>query len=126
MENENITPSQPQNPPQQEIPVVAKKEGNSMGALIGTIIIIVILILGGAYLWVTKIQSQLQPTPDAQTLNSAQPIPDNLTTLEQSAATPDPMVDQLKSQSPSDEISSIQADLNATDLNSIDKELQSI
>ena len=125
MENENITPAEPQNPTPVESPVIATpvKANSSMGALIGTMIIIIILILGGAYLWSTRVQPKIQPVPTGSE-ESAESA--NTAALEQSANATDAQIDQLASQSPSDETASIEADLNATDLNSLDKELQSI
>ncbi|MFA5831549.1 MAG: hypothetical protein WC878_07015 [Candidatus Paceibacterota bacterium] len=124
MENENITPTEPQNPTMEVSPIVAApvKANSSVGALIGTMIIIVILILGGAYLWSTRVQPKISaPTENTQPADDA-----NTAMLEQSADAADAQIDQLTSQSPSDETASIEADLNATDLNSLDKELQSI
>ena len=115
MENENIT-SAPQG-----TPVVQQKESKPMGALIGAIIVIILLIIGGVYIWSTKIQPKINAPENVQTVAD-----DNTVALEASAGEPDTMIDTLNSQSSSDEVTSIEADLNATDLNSIDKELQSI
>ncbi|MCX6735739.1 MAG: hypothetical protein NTZ13_01520 [Candidatus Parcubacteria bacterium] len=115
MENENITPAP------QGSPVIQPKESKPMGALIGAIIIVLLLLVGGVYVWSTRIQPQITAPKDEQLLPD-----DNTIALEQSATEPDTMIDTLNSQSSSDEVTSIEADLNATDLNSIDKELQSI
>jgi len=118
MENENITPTQPQTP------MVEVKENRPMGALIGTIIIILILVLGGVYLWNTKIQTKIMGiTTNDQSIEQTEA---NLANLEQTANTPDIIIDQIANQSPSDTTASIEAGLNATELNSLDKELQSI
>ncbi len=114
MENENVTPMPQGNP------IVPQKESKPMGALIGAIIVIILLIAGGIYVWSTRIQPQITAPENAQT------VADNTAALEESATAPDTMIDTLTSQSSSDEVTSIEADLNATDLNSIDKELQSI
>jgi len=117
MENENIKTGE-------SLPIPTPKENRPMGALIGAIIVIFILVLGGIYLWTTKIQTKIMGiTTDDQTMEQTA---SNLTKLEQTANTPDIVIDQIASQSPSDTTASIEADLNATDLNSLDKELQSI
>ena len=93
------------------VPEIEAPQTNSTGAIIGSIIIIIILIIGGLYLWGKQIvekETQVSITP------------------EQILSETDPVLDSLKNQGVSDKITDIEADLNATDLNNLDKELQNI
>ena len=126
MENENITPSEPQNPAPQGTPTPAIGT-NSESPLVGAIIVIAILAFGGYYYWGTQTQPQIAYENPQPSLHTQQGAVDNTATLQQSAVASDTAaLDKLKSQSSSDEVTSIDADLKATDLNSLDKELQSI
>jgi cytoskeletal protein RodZ len=121
MENENITPEVATNEatPAPASPVVA--ENKSSGALIGTIIVIVILVVGGFYLWNTRVQPKIEEKTVPPT---EQPLGQQ--TTEDQASNADPATTALAAQSSSDETASIEADLNATDLNNMDTELQAI
>lgn len=93
------------------VPEIEAPQTKSTGAIIGSIIIIIILIIGGLYLWgkqITEKEAQSSITP------------------EQILSETDPALDLLKTQGISDKITDIEADLNATDLNNLDKELQNI
>lgn len=85
-----------------------------IGPVIGIAIIIVILIFGGLYYWGAKISKQ--DAIDNQ---------ENLT-AEQIENKADQTTQQLQTQSTSDEITDIEADLNTTDLENLDKELENI
>ncbi len=76
---------------------------SSMGAVIATIIVLALIILGGLYFWGQRSNSMDQTYPSGQAQN------DNMYTIE--------------SQSSSDETSSIKADLEATDVDNLDAEL---
>lgn len=92
-------------------PEIESPKTKSTGAIVGSIIIIVILIIGGLYLWgkqITKIETQQATTP------------------EQILSEPDQTLDSLKNQSVSDKVKDIEADLNATNLNDLNKEVQNI
>jgi len=109
MENENMNPMPaPQMPPMQT--------GKPMGALIGSIIVITILVLGGFYLWSTKVQPRIEQTPEA-----GAPI-----NPEEILATPDAEKAALETQGTSDSVADIEKDLNATDLGNLDKDLQAL
>lgn len=69
---------------------VERANEGSSGPIIGTIIILVVIILGGLYFW-----GQRDDTADAT----------------------DTTVESIEMQSESDEVSDIEADLEATDLN---------
>ncbi|MFA5838794.1 MAG: hypothetical protein WC849_02555 [Candidatus Paceibacterota bacterium] len=92
-------------------PEIEPPKTKSTGAIVGSIIIIVILVIGGLYLWgkqITKVENQQATTP------------------EQILSEPDQALDSLKNQSTSDEIKSIEIDLNATNLDNLNKELENI
>lgn len=78
-----------------------------LGPVIGVIIIIALIILGGLYLWGGNLFDRGM-TPE-EILNAED------TTLE-----------DLQAQGTSDEVADIEADLNATDLEGIDAELEQI
>jgi len=99
--------------PEQEKPMneLSEPQKKSTGAVIGSIIVIVVIIVGGLYLWgkqISEKRAQESMTP------------------EQILSEPDNSLNALQNQSKSDEVSDIEKDLNATDLNELDKELQNI
>lgn len=73
---------------------VVHKEG-SVGPVIGTIIILAVILLGGLYFWGNR--------NDVQNANIEGQTQDEL--------------DQINTQSDSDDLNSIQDDLNSTDVN---------
>lgn len=93
------------------LPEIEAPQTKSTGAIIGSIIIIVVLIIGGLYLWgkqIIQTETQTSLTP------------------EQILSETDPALDSLKAQGTSTKITNIEADLNTTDLNNLDKELKNI
>ncbi|MEK9168085.1 MAG: hypothetical protein AAB769_02020 [Patescibacteria group bacterium] len=78
------------------------------GALIGTIIIIIILVIGGLYMWGKNLVDNGTMSP-AEVLQA-----------------PDTATEALNNQGTSTKASDIEADLNTTDLTDIDKELGNI
>ena len=74
------------------------------GPLVGIVIIIILLIIGGVYLW----QSRTAPE-----------------TIPQTSTSTDQVVEQLGQQSTSTDLADIEADVNATDLDSLDAEFDS-
>lgn len=98
------------------------KERKPVGALIGSIIIILILVLGGLYLWSIKIAPRIEQGD----LNQQQIIEVNQTAAETTINSPDATLNQLSVQGTSDEPAAIEADLNATSLADLDKDLQAL
>jgi hypothetical protein len=122
MENEKITPTPIIEEALPESPIPAVTTANkSSGAMIGTIIVIVILVLGGFYLWSTKVQPVVDQKNAPVTATGTE---EQQATNENAAA--NATVEQLATQSPSDETVAIENDLNATALDGIDKDLQAI
>ena len=85
---------------------------SSIGSIIGTIIIITLIILGGLYFWGKRIEES----------KSTQSLTDDTTrmTIDDSEAT------AIKSLNSSDEVGSIEADLNSTNLDNLDSELNTL
>lgn len=83
-------------------------ENKPAGPVIGVVIIILILIVGALYFWGAKLNKEASRTPE-DILNAE-----------------DQTLNQLQTQSTSTEISDINVDLNATDLNSPDSDLKNI
>lgn len=88
----------------------SRENSNGKGPLIGSIIVILILIAGLAYIW------QNFPEQSAPANMNAEDI-ENL---------PDEAAQSLENQSSSDEISAIETDLTSTDLSGLDAELDMI
>jgi hypothetical protein len=82
-----------------------KNEG-SLGPIVGTIIILLVIILGGLYFWGERVKR----------MNT---IPRDVSTEEQT----DQDIESITTQSSSDATADIEADLNATDVDSIDPNL---
>ena len=80
---------------QSNVNIGSASNGSSAGLVIGIIVIIVIIILGGLYFWKQ---------------NNVSKIEDN-------------NIDSVNTQSQADDTSSIEADLNSTDVDYVDAEL---
>jgi len=84
----------------------APKE-KSAGGVISTIIIVVIILIGAVYLFTSR-----EPAPTM--------------TPEEIVASPDAQMEALLEQSTSDDITAIEEDLDTTDLEGLDAELEAI
>lgn len=96
--------------PQEEIPNTLKSEEpkeSALGSIVGVAIIIIILIAGGIYFWSTTVVQEES-------------------TVVKSTIEADKIVNQLGTQGTSDEIADIEADLNTTDLDNLDSELEDL
>ncbi|KND48018.1 MAG: hypothetical protein AB201_00250 [Parcubacteria bacterium C7867-006] len=84
---------------------------SSVGSIIGTIVIIAIIILGGLYFWGKRVEeSKLRQNLVTDSANTQQPV-------EMSEAA------TIKSVSNSDDLNSIEADLNNTKLDGLGTEV---
>lgn len=106
---ENETPQENQEE-QLEVEMAAPESVNepekkSAGPVFGIIIIVVLLILGGFYFWGT-LNDSMSPAEIEAEIDTA--------------------LESLETQSTSDEVSDIEADLDATLLDDLDKELEDI
>lgn len=111
MNNENQagepTPQPPQDGGADQGGESVAEEKKAMGPLVGIIIIVVVIVLGGYYFWTTQLNQE--------------PM-----TAEEIAAEEDTATNALNEQSDSDEVADIEADLDATDLEGLDAELEQI
>ncbi|KKQ57684.1 MAG: hypothetical protein US77_C0018G0007 [Microgenomates group bacterium GW2011_GWC1_38_14] len=91
-------------------PAGMPQEEKSVGALIGSIIVVAVIVIGGIYFWMTRSGE----TPSTETSPLGQTVP------------PDQETAALLNQGTSDEISDIEKDLNATNLNNLDAGMDDI
>lgn len=87
------------------------EEKSHFGAISGIVIIVVILALGGLYLWGKELNNQEPATSENGVMNEA--VVDSSTQA-------------LETQGTSDNVSDIEADLNNTNLENLDADLGSI
>lgn len=80
----------------------------TVGPLVGVAVIVIIIALGGYYMWSTQIRNG---TPES----------DRGVQMSE-----DEMLTELETQSSSDSLSSIEGDLDDTELNTIDQELTNL
>jgi len=88
------------------VPTGDERGQKSAGPVIGIIIIVLVLVFGGLYFWGKRVTQE--PTPEA-IMNM-----------------PDSQLETLGTQNTSDEVTAIEEDLNATDLENLDAELGDI
>ena len=91
-------------------PQLQPQNKSSIGSIIGTIIIIAIIILGGLYFWGKRIEEAK--------------IKENLVMEQASSTAEENEAAAINSMSSSDDLSSIEADLNNSNLNGLDSELE--
>ena len=92
---------------------------NRVGLILGLLIVLLVLILGGLYLWYSAaFQPALMPQPEERF------VPEMPNEPEMQNA--DAEVQKLNTVSTSNEIDAIEADVNSTDLDQMDAELNSI
>ncbi len=91
------------------------------GPLLAILAILLILILGGMYYWFSTLTASPAPEP-----MPAVERPTAAENNEPESTTAEAQTDMMLVTSPSDELSAIEADLQATDLESLDAELQAI
>lgn len=90
-------------------PAGMPQEEKSVGALIGSIIVVAVIVIGGIYFWMTR---------SGETPTATSPLGQTVTPDQETAA--------LLNQGTSDEISDIEKDLNATNLNNLDAGMNDI
>lgn len=112
--NKNMEQAPVQKTPQTEVPNTLQDEvtePSSSGSLIGVVIIVIVLVAGGIYFWSSTINQDSE---------------ENVLPTIQSGGDTDAIVNQLNEQGSSDEVADIEADLNTTDLESLDSELDDL
>lgn len=98
----------PQTPAQESTQV--PEESSSLGPIIGTIIIIAVIVIGGLYLYGKQVAKEEQSGLTPEEILSAE----------------DPALSSLKEQGTSDEVADIEADLESSELDNLDAELNSL
>ena len=101
----------------EQMPIAPEQPKSGVGPIAGAVIVILLLVAGGLYFWGAKLNEKAQE-------NTMPYIPSNDDTMPMQEADPqatetDPMLPQ---QSASDDPSSIEADFNAMDFESIQAE----
>ena len=98
-----------------------EKKRSMLGPILGVLIVILVLILGGLYLWGTTLKDEPAPIvqPDIVTPTVEE---DNVPTT----SDVDGQVEALETVSASDEIDAIEADIESTNLDALDSELSDI
>ena len=91
-----------------------------LGAILGVLIVVLILILGGLYLWWATLQTPAAPAqPTAMRPTAAQ-------NKEPETPTAQAYVDTAKVVSPSNDVNAIAADVNSTNINGLSADMNSI
>jgi len=108
MENPNAQESTEQVPAEDTTPNTLREDSakQTWGPLVGVIIIVAIIVLGGLYFWGQKLVTGGD--------------------MKDTTSEPDPKREALESQDSSDEVSSIEEDIENTDFSGIDQELGTI
>ncbi len=91
-----------------------------LGAVLGVLIVILVLILGGLYLWGTTLNQDMNVLTEPATRPTAEENNEPESTKAEAE------VETMQVLSTSDEINAIEADLDNTDLEDLDSELTSI
>lgn len=110
MQDANSTNQAPINTPIQDLVKSAQKDG-TVGPMIGSIIIILVILIGGLYFLSSVVSSKKEQIQKEQVLQ------------EQNDAF---QVEQAAKQSSSDDVTSIETDLKATNIDAIGTELDEI
>lgn len=103
-------------------PTITEERSSLIGGpILIVLVLLLVLILGGMYYWFATLNGTTEAVP---------PVPVERPTPEENnepeSTTAEAQVDTLLVTSPSDELSAIEADLEATNLDSLDAELQAI
>jgi len=105
------------------VPTTASSEKTTrLGIILGVLIVLLVLILGGLYLWGATMM-------DTNMMNDEQPLMERPTAAqnnEPESTTADAQVQALETVSTSNDINAIEADINSTNLDSLDTELNAI
>ena len=111
-ENNNLNVSGEMNMPKRPL---IETHHSHVGPVLGVLIIILILVLAGLYLWGGMLSKQEAELEQQQIINNEPETP-----------RADADVRTLNTLSPSDELEAIEADLDGTNLDSIDQDFSAI
>lgn len=104
----------PQNQTPIMTPGLTPHEEKSIGPAIGIIIIIVVIVLGGLYFWGQRLEMRSPATTENPPVENTQ--------VSNSPAE----LQEIQSQSSADDTAAIEADLNATNVDSLGTEMNSV
>lgn len=107
--------------PEGTFEIVETEHHGKLGFILGLLILALVLILAGLYLWYVNV-FQTAPTPEP--IEQTRIIPEMPEDPE--TANADAAVQQLNTVSPANDLGSITADIEATNLDSLDAELPAI
>lgn len=108
--------------PETAVPVASQaSEPSSMPIVLGVIIVLLVLILAGLYLWGT---TMMPSAPDMNDTGATRPTAAE--NNEPESDTADAQVEMLETVSTSNSLDAIEADIESTNLDSIDTELGTI
>ncbi len=96
-----------------------EEKSSVVGAILVALIVVLVLILGGLYLWGTTLQNMPAPTPAIERPTAAENNEPESTNAEAD-------VETATAVSTSDEIDAIEADLESTNMETLDAELEAI
>lgn len=112
-ENEHMQDELREQSPEEQHVTEEAPEERSMGAVLGSIIIVIILLVAAFYLWANR--PETSPAIDEPTISAEEVLSEE-----------DPQTQQLQTQSQSDDLAAIEQDLNNTELDNLTKELENI
>ena len=95
---------------------IIEKHHSHVGPILGILVIILVLILTGLFIWGGMLRNEMDATPEEPIIINNEP------------ETPRAEADQqiLETLSPSDEVTSIEADINSTNLDSFDSDMNTM
>ena len=99
---------------------VQPEKTTHLGIILGVLIVLLVLILGGLYLWGTTLQGPVEKPEPAATRPTAEE------NNEPESTTADAQIQALETVSTSNEIEAIEADIESTNLDALDAELNAI
>ena len=118
-----ISPDEMKMPEEGFAPTSASSEKTTqLGIILGVLIVLLVLILGGLYLWGTTMMND-------DMMNDQQPLVERPTAEqnnEPESVTADAQIQALETVSTSNDINAIEADINSTNLDALDSELNAI
>ncbi len=97
------------------------EQPSHLGVILGVLVLVLMLILGGLYLWGRSMQTEMSPVP---TQDTERPTAEENNEPESTNAESD--VETAAALSPSDELEAIQADIDATRLDTLNQEIPAI
>jgi len=107
--------------PENSTPVQTPSKSVLTGPIILLLGLLLLGVLAGLYLWFSNLNGTPEPVPDPVV---ERPTPEE--NNEPESATAEAQTENLGTMSTSDEISAIEADIEATDIESLDAELEAI